>query len=149
MSALGPRDISDDVLYRDDVLNGASVSSRHGDRGEIDERLIGKACIRDTLASEAVAEVVNEIVGDEEGVTGREALVIGERGAGGGLTGKYRRSGLAIILQIAAPEDRVLAVDIPIETRDVGVVRALKVVGEAVADGIQAVTLRGVIAYGI
>ena len=59
-------------------------------------------------------------------IANRESFAVGKSGCLGWLTGKCGGPRLAIVLQVAAPEEGVFAVrrDIPIDAGDIGVVLA-------------------------
>ena len=74
------------------------------------------------LARVAVMKVADQIRMHQPGVPGRVSLVIEELHARRGITGKLRDAvGVVVVLQIAAPEHRMLAVRIQlrVELRNV------------------------------
>ena len=101
-----------------------------------------KPGVAKTLTGEPECEIVHEIAAEQDGIACGETLAVGKQRIAAGLARELRSPRLVIVLEIATPEDRMLSVagDVPIQPRGVGVVAAVRVVGEAVAFCIKTIS---------
>ena len=90
---------------------------------EADEVKSVNPALPQPLANKGIAEVVDQVVADDVGVTCRDSFAVIGNVLVGGKSGKLRRLGLMIVLQVAADEERLVSVssNLVVEFEDVGV----------------------------
>src|SRR5262249_31027643 len=150
MSALHPRQIVSNVPGWGDA-DGASRRRNQIIKGaEADDVRSAErrgACRFQTLPGEAAVKDVDQILPQRRVVTGGESFTIVEIGEARRLTRKLLSRVVVVILQIAAPEEIVLAAfrQVVIETRDVCVPTQVNRRVEAEAECVEVVADRVVV----
>ena len=121
--ALAPVQVVDDVVYgvADDGVAGFGGGG--GDEAEVDVIADADTGFAVALPDIAVAEVIDERLGESPGVTNGNSLGVVDQRRGRTLAGEllYRAGG--VLLEVAADEDALTAGGVVVETHDGGVLR--------------------------